>query len=42
VTFVGELVEPFLCRGATKKLAGKKINLLSIGCGFVNVGLKSS
>jgi hypothetical protein len=40
VTFVGKLVEPFLCRGTTEKLAGEQINFLSIGHGLVNVGVK--
>jgi hypothetical protein len=41
MTLVWEFVEPFLRWRATKKLAGKKVDLLSIGIGFVNVGLKS-
>jgi hypothetical protein len=41
-SFVWELVEPFLCRRAPVKLAGKKVDLFSVGVGLVNVGLESS
>jgi hypothetical protein len=40
-TFVWKLVEPFLCGRAMEELARKNVDLLSIGSGFVNVGLES-